>query len=55
MWYVLKQNGLAEFKVPNGANPEKGKTTWQLRCDISDSADHRRKLAGSYWLIRVSL
>jgi len=37
---------LAKFKVRNGANPEKRKTTWQRRCDISDSADHRRKLAG---------
>jgi len=26
---------------------KKGKTTWQLGCDISDSANHRRKLAGS--------
>ena len=25
----------------------KRKTTWQLGCDISDSVDHRRKLAGS--------
>ena len=44
MWYVF---GLAKFKVQNGANPEKRKTTWHVGCDISDSADHRRKLTGS--------
>ena len=44
MWYVF---GLAKFKVQNGVNPDKRKTTWQRGCDSSESADHRQKMAGS--------
>ena len=37
--------GSAKFKVWNGENPERRKLTYQRGCDISDSADHRQKVA----------
>jgi len=44
---VVNRIGAAKFKVSNGADSERRKTTWQRVCDISDSAYHRQKLASS--------
>jgi len=44
---VENRIGKAKFRVRNRANPERRLTQWQLGCDISDSVEHRRKLAFS--------